>query len=109
MKIGANRLTLVLLGAGLVLLQGAGLFLQTRNNFDGVVAITLVEGLVYLIAVGRFTRIPADRHSVWFILLVAVVLRVATVVFPPYLSSDVYRYVWDGRVQAADRFRRHVD
>ena len=101
MKIGANRLTLVLLGAGLVLLQGAGLFLQTRNNFDGVVAITLVEGLVYLIAVGRFTRIPADRHSVWFILLVAVVLRVATVVFPPYLSSDVYRYVWDGRVQAA--------
>ena len=33
--------------------------------------------------------------------LVAAALRLPLIVSPPFLSTDVYRYVWDGRVQAA--------
>ena len=34
-------------------------------------------------------------------LLVAAALRVPVLPAPPFLSTDIYRYVWDGRVQAA--------
>ncbi len=101
MKIGGHRLALVLLGAGLLLLHGVGLYLQTQASFDGVVAIALAEGVIYLAAVFCVTRLKASRRAVAFILLTAALPRIGTVVFPPYLSSDVYRYVWDGRVQGA--------
>jgi hypothetical protein len=41
------------------------------------------------------------KHALWLVLGVAVVLRAALLFGPPLLSSDVYRYVWDGRVQDA--------
>ena len=34
-------------------------------------------------------------------LAVAVALRALLLTAPPILSSDIYRYIWDGRVQAA--------
>jgi hypothetical protein len=35
------------------------------------------------------------------VLLLAAAMRAVTVLPPPLLSTDAYRYVWDGRVQAA--------
>ncbi len=85
----------------MVLLQGIGLYLQAVGSFDGVIAVALSEGAIYLAAVYCISRVPTSRRTLFLILATAALLRVATVVFPPYLSSDVYRYVWDGRVQAA--------
>ena len=48
-------------------------------------------------AAWRFCR----RATIWLVLGVAVAMRVMTLVAPPLLSSDIYRYVWDGRVQLA--------
>lgn len=36
-----------------------------------------------------------------FILALAIALRIYALSFHPFLSTDVYRYVWDGSVQAA--------
>ena len=36
----------------------------------------------------------------WIILAVAVAMRIEMLFTEPYLSSDLYRYIWDGRVQA---------
>ncbi len=44
-------------------------------------------------------RLP--RADVWMILGLAVAMRAALLPAPPFLSSDIYRYVWDGQVQAA--------
>jgi alpha-1,6-mannosyltransferase len=41
------------------------------------------------------------RGAVWVVLAVAAALRLPLIVSPPFLSTDVYRYVWDGRVQQA--------
>ena len=42
------------------------------------------------------------RHgAIWLVLGVAVAMRLLTLTAPPVLSSDLYRYVWDGRVQLA--------
>jgi alpha-1,6-mannosyltransferase len=35
------------------------------------------------------------------VLFFAVLFRLSILFSPPYLSDDIYRYVWDGRVQAA--------
>jgi alpha-1,6-mannosyltransferase len=44
----------------------------------------------------------ADQRSALIIILGgAVAMRLALLFVEPYLSSDIYRYVWDGRVQAA--------
>ena len=41
-----------------------------------------------------------ERQALWIILGSAVLMRLALLVADPYLSSDLYRYIWDGRVQA---------
>ena len=43
-----------------------------------------------------------DRSTLWLILAFGLVFRLAAWTWPPDLSSDLYRYVWDGRVQVAD-------
>jgi alpha-1,6-mannosyltransferase len=42
-----------------------------------------------------------QRSAVMIILAGAVAMRLALLFVEPYLSSDIYRYIWDGRVQAA--------
>ena len=54
----------------------------------------------FMLAAWRLIRGASEGR--WRVALAAAVLfRVALVAAPPTLSSDVYRYVWDGRVQAA--------
>jgi hypothetical protein len=40
------------------------------------------------------------KHTLQIILLFAVVFRVALLPTTPNLSNDIYRYIWDGKVQA---------
>lgn len=43
----------------------------------------------------------APRDAVVAIFATAALMRLALLFVEPYLSTDIYRYVWDGRVQAA--------
>lgn len=71
----------------------------TRANiFVGV----LMGGVaVYLVAVRLVLRSTLPPAALWVVLGLAVVMRAALLPSLPFLSSDVYRYVWDGQVQAA--------
>jgi hypothetical protein len=78
-----------------------GLHLQQQNNLPWFVGVALAQGLVYLASVRLVLtggRVPGALLAV---LLFAVLLRITILFAPPYLSDDIYRYVWDGRVQAA--------
>jgi hypothetical protein len=57
--------------------------------------------VVYLAAVALVVRLKASRSTLPIILLFAGVLRLAILFSPPHLSTDIYRYIWDGRVQAS--------
>jgi hypothetical protein len=98
-----------LLGGGLIVLTLAAVSLhvpgalgigsielKTRFVELGAVSLTL-----YLAAVWLVTHRVAPRHGVWMVLAVAAVLRLPLIVSPSFLSTDLYRYIWDGRVQAA--------
>ena len=56
--------------------------------------------VAYAVALARALR-KGDawsRRALWWVLGVAVVARVAVVPAEPVMSTDVYRYLWEGRV-----------
>ncbi|MGH1571821.1 glycosyltransferase 87 family protein [Methylobacterium sp. P31] len=72
--------------------------IERANLFVAVVAAGLVP---YLLAVRLTLREHLPGRALWLVLGLAVAMRAAVLPAPPFLSSDIYRYVWDGRVQAA--------
>ena len=57
-------------------------------------------GAVFAVAVVGALRLPR-RGAVGLILAASIALRLAALAGPPSSSDDLYRYSWDGRVQAA--------
>ena len=62
-------------------------------------ALLLPAFLAYLGAAWWVWRRPAG--SLWPLLGLALLFRLTLLTSPPSLSDDIYRYVWDGRVQLA--------
>jgi hypothetical protein len=91
---------LVALGSGIVALTVATLALLPWRPDTPFVAQALLGGLLAMVATRVAQRCP-EREGLLVILVVALLLRTILLAMPPFLSSDIYRYVWDGRVQAA--------
>jgi alpha-1,6-mannosyltransferase len=68
---------------------------------DHFVILGCVEGLIYFAAVALILRSLPPARIIWLIIGCAAILRLMVVVFPPFLSNDMYRYIWDGWVQSA--------
>ncbi len=100
-------IALTLLGAG-----SLGLYHWARDlhrfiqGISGYTALFIAQLAIYLLACYLATRKPAPASRRVKIILATIVLGFAAafrfdlVAERPYLSTDVYRYVWDGRVQA---------
>jgi alpha-1,6-mannosyltransferase len=91
-----------------LILIGAGLFFLTRqlvseygNYTIGFSGVSGWSCILYLAAALLILTQPVDRFTFPIILIVAIVCRLADLFAVPYLSSDIYRYVWDGIVQHA--------
>jgi hypothetical protein len=98
----ANAPLYLLAGIGIVI---TGLTLVTPTAFEylgdnAFMALTIPVGLLTIAATNIAERAPQKR-ALWLIFAFAIVLRACVLLFDPLLSSDIYRYVWDGRVQAA--------
>jgi len=93
--------SLALIGCFLLALNAAGLYLQHRNNLPWFVGAVLAQGAIYLVGVRLVLLGSNVPRALTLVLLFAGLLRISVVFAPPYLSDDIYRYVWDGRVQAA--------
>ena len=108
LAVAAVPLALVVLGAGSAALYFWGRdlhrFTQWIAAYIGLFVgqLAFYAGACYVV-----TRWPARSSPVarWItlalIIFFAVAFRAVLVPQRPYLSADVYRYVWDGRVQAA--------
>jgi alpha-1,6-mannosyltransferase len=97
----ARILGLAVCGLLLLLLTGLGLYEQQRDDTAAFVAIALLQGIVFAIAVALVWRGSGSRGALALILAIAAAMRLIALFAPPYLSTDIYRYVWDGRVLAA--------
>jgi alpha-1,6-mannosyltransferase len=92
---------LLALGALMVIVTSIGLVLQRENALGAFVLLALVQGAVYVGAVALTWRGGWSTRAVAAMLAVAAVMRLGVLLAPPYLSDDINRYVWDGRVEAA--------
>jgi alpha-1,6-mannosyltransferase len=101
LRAGPRKTFLYATGGGLVVLTLLGLHFEAGQDIDGLIVTALIQGGVYLAAVFCVTRDVWRGRLVPFILLVALALRLGPLFQPPSLSTDIYRYVWDGRVQGA--------
>lgn len=96
---GWPHMRLAAIGVGLVGVTAAG---PTLHLAYGGWALVIVFGLGAAGALLASRMQCADqRGALIVILLAAVAMRLALVFVEPYLSTDIYRYIWDGRVQAA--------
>lgn len=98
--IGVLLVLLTLLGSSYRPGEGEGPIIGVVG-LATVTGIVVVAGLLYLAAVAIVLRANLPRGTLWGILACALVMRCLLIATPPFLSSDIYRYVWDGRVQNA--------
>ncbi|MGB8103489.1 MAG: glycosyltransferase 87 family protein [Pseudolabrys sp.] len=83
----------------------AGLTLVTPFAFqaggdNAFIALAIPASLLTLMATRVAERTPTNR-ALLLIFGIGIMLRIYVLLFDPLLSTDVFRYIWDGRVQAA--------
>jgi hypothetical protein len=92
---------LVLLGGASLLPYLAALGLgDLRVHTPEFVLAFAAAFALYLAAAAVAVRLPASPSAAALIVLFALLFRAALLPTRPTLSDDMYRYVWDGRVQA---------
>lgn len=102
MRAGADPRQLGLIVSGLILF-GAMVWIGTIDPMRSVtlfLGVAVAASVAYLAAVGLIAAgAPASPRLVAAGLLLAVLWRIPLLLAPPLLSTDIYRYIWDGRVQ----------
>jgi alpha-1,6-mannosyltransferase len=90
-----------IVGCGLVLLVSlvTASRLDARADSETFVLLIGMAGIAYIATLFIVSRGLRSRRLLVVCLLLAVSWRVAIIPAAPLLSDDVYRYLWDGRVQ----------
>jgi alpha-1,6-mannosyltransferase len=88
------------IGVTLAVLTFAMPFAFRAGGDNAFIALAIPCSLLTIAAAYVAERVPTMR-ALWLILGLAIVLRGFVLLFDPLLSSDIYRYIWDGKVQAA--------
>src|SRR5690242_17050964 len=101
MRLKSVDIALSLLGCALIGLYRAGLGASGDGGIRFFMTVAFIQSAIYLAAAWIVMRARASNSIVLIAIAFAVVFRLSILFAPPYLSDDIYRYVWDGRVQAA--------
>ncbi|MGY3618260.1 TIGR04282 family arsenosugar biosynthesis glycosyltransferase [Bradyrhizobium sp. USDA 10063] len=88
------------IGAALVALTLVTPFAFEAYGDNAFIALSIAAGLLTIVATRLVERAPPDR-ALLLVLGLRIALRICALLFDPLLSTDIYRYVWDGKVQAA--------
>jgi alpha-1,6-mannosyltransferase len=100
----SRSLWLFVIGFALVTLTAGGaalLLLSPPGQAVWFMTTLCIASALWLSAVALVRRGAAPRGAISIVLVVAAAMRIITFATPPLLSTDIYRYVWDGRVQRA--------
>ncbi|HZS49061.1 MAG TPA: hypothetical protein VFC63_28580, partial [Blastocatellia bacterium] len=96
-------IALVLLAAAFLIFELKTTLPAGRDDLVPWIKLFTWQVVVYVLGILLVVwRKPNFRHQVLIIFISAVIFRIVLVpTFPSQLSSDIFRYVWDGKVQAA--------
>jgi alpha-1,6-mannosyltransferase len=88
------------LGVLAVVFLAAAPWIVSSYDYAVFIPCLLVSGAITIAATALSASVPT-RTGLMLILVLAAVMRLVVVLEEPLLSTDIYRYIWDGRVQAA--------
>ena len=91
---------LCLAGCALLALAVAAPWIVRALGYAVFIPALAASGLVTIVATRCAIHVPV-RTGLIIVLGFALAMRLALVGIEPLLSTDLYRYIWDGRVQAA--------
>ncbi len=72
-----------------------------HDHINTFLALATLQALLCLFAAALIWNTKSTRTTLLLVLGIGALLRLSLLWETPKLSDDVYRYVWDGRVQAA--------
>jgi hypothetical protein len=91
---------LCILGAALAVLTALTPIAFNAWGDLAYVALAVPAAIITLVAT-RVAEQTSAARALWLIIGLAAVLRFGLLLLDPLLSTDIYRYVWDGKVQAS--------
>lgn len=95
-----TNVTLCLFGVGLLMLTRQ-FTLEFHHFAIGFSGCSGWSALLFIASVIVVLTQPDNRATFWIVIIFAIAFRIITLSADPFLSSDIYRYVWDGIVQHA--------
>ncbi len=87
----------------LVLLMSVSLLIMRLNGSDNIYYYTyifIITSLFYLVIAWLILRGDFEFRRLLFLLGIGIIFRVLLLELDPIGSDDVFRYIWDGKVQA---------
>lgn len=90
-----------ILGVAAVVLYGIAVHSKGVADIAWFLKLVVIQIVIYLAVAWLSLRSSDSRSLLVLGLVFAALFRLSIVFFPPYLSDDIYRYIWDGRVQSA--------
>lgn len=92
-------IALVALGLAMCAFVAVGPWIIRAFDFAAFIPMMAASGAITIMAVRLAPSVPPGV-GLTIIFAVAAIARLILLAGPPHLSTDIYRYVWDGRVQA---------
>jgi len=98
-----SLVTLIGLGALVLIIELYTFGAHRHNRFYLMLFLLSISGIPFVFAVWwTFQRKRFPRSTLLIILIGGALFRLILVPLdPPRLSTDIYRYIWDGRLQGA--------
>jgi hypothetical protein len=94
-------ITLTVLGLAMLVLYRLAVHSKGVADIAWFLKIVAIQIAIYLAVVWLSLRGRDSRLLLLLGLIFAALFRLSIIFYAPYLSDDIYRYIWDGRVQAA--------
>ena len=96
-----STLTLSVLGVATLVLYRIAVHSKGVADIVWFLKLVVIQIVIYLAVAWLSLRTKDSQTLLVLGLIFAALFRLSIIFFPPYLSDDIYRYVWDGRVQSA--------
>lgn len=96
----AALIALCAAGAAMLMFVAATPWIIRTYSYAVFIPALAASGLIAIMATRLSASVPA-RTGLLVILGLALVMRLLLIGQEPFLSTDLYRYIWDGRVQGA--------
>ncbi len=66
----------------------------------GYAGAKIVSSILFLVMAFFLFKTPMDRKTLWTMVILFVIIRFSFVLTHPIGTDDIFRYLWDGKVQA---------